>query len=389
MKWSYLFLAFWAMLVLGLADNIRGPIFPDLLREFHLTDGRGSLFFMCASACGLGINIASVWWLKRWGPLRGLKIFQISMSLGLLLISFSHGLWGLFAGAAFIGFSFGGVGITQNILIAWGATSEMRRKSYATLHAIYGLASLSAPLVLIVVYHFQWRWQSAFLLIACLSLLVNFWSFFVSPHRDDPQYPETSFRHAHTPLKTIYWFAALNSFYVVAELLIGTRLVLLARREWGMGASEANQLLSLFYLLLLGGRLVMSFWHFKAKTKTLMSISILLSLLLFTIGAFTHPLIIALCGLPMSIFYPCSMALTYEEQPKGADNIIAWTLTLNAGAVMAMHWLVGWISDLASLKIAILVGPLSLLLGFSLLLTEKFFIPGETAKNAQKNTQKS
>ncbi len=373
MKWSYLFLAFLAMLVLGLADNIRGPVFPDLLREFSLSDSRGSLFFMCASASGLVINIASVWWLRRYGPLSGIKIFQSFMSLGLFTISFSSSLIALYLGAVFVGLSFGGTGITQNILISWGATPKLRRKFYATLHSIYGLASLLAPLVLIVVYRLGFGWQKAFFLIGLLSLAVNIWSFFVKAQPDDPPYPAVQFRHTHTPLRTVCWFSAMISFYVVAELLIGTRLVLLARREWGIEASQANQLLSLFYFLLLSGRLVMSFWHFKAKTKNLLISSILISLCFFSVGVFTHPLIIALCGLPMSIFFPCALAFAYEEQALGADNIIAWTLAWNAGAILIMHWLIGWISDVASLKIAILVGPASLLLCLTLLLTQKYF----------------
>jgi fucose permease len=207
-----------------------------------------------------------------------------------------------------------------------------------------------------------------------LSLAVNIWSFFVKAQPNDPPFPTISFRNAHTPLKTICWFSAMISFYVVAELLIGTRLVLLSRREWGVDANHANQLLSLFYFLLLSGRLVMSFWHFNIKTKNLLLTSILLSFVLFSVGVLTHPLIIALCGLPMSIFFPCSIAFVYEEQPVGADNIIAWTLAWNAGAILMMHWLIGWISDVASLKIAILVGPASLLICLSLLLSEKFFV---------------
>ena len=358
------------MLVLGLADNIRGPAFPDVLREFSLSDARGSLFFLLASAGGLVANLASVWWLKRWGPLKAIKIFQGSMSIGLIAISFSHSLWALFTGMVFVGFSFGGTGITQNILVAWGAKHEMRRKSYSILHAIYGFASLSAPLVLIAFYHFKLTWQNAFLMIGLLSCLVNFWGLFVKQHKDDPPFPETSFRKSSVPLKTTYWFAALNSFYVVAELLIGTRLVLLARRE-GISPDEANQLLSLFYFLLLAGRLTMSLIHFKTKTKNLMVASIAFSFLIFCVGIVSHPLVIALCGLSMSIFYPCAIAFTYEEQPYAADSIIAWTLTLNSAAVLIMHWGVGWMSDIAGLRVAIWVGPICLLLCLSLLLLEK------------------
>lgn len=362
------------MLVLGLADNMRGPAFPDVLREFSLSDQKGSLFFLLASAGGLVVNLASVWWLKRWGPLKAIKIFQASMSIGLIAISLSRSLNLLFIGMIFVGFSFGGTGITQNILVAWGASKEMRRRSYSILHSIYGFASLSAPLVIILFYHFKLTWQNAFFMVGMFSLLVNLWSLFVVEHKNDPAYPETSFKKTQTPLKTTLWFASLNSLYVVSELLIGTRLVLLARREWGLGPQEANQLLSLFYALLLTGRLVMSLMHFKAKTKNLLVISIALSFVIFCVGILTHPLIIALCGLSMSVFYPCAISFTYEEQPKGADSIIAWTLTLNSAAVVLMHWGIGWLSDLTSLKLAVWVGPICLLVCLLLLVTEKHFM---------------
>ncbi len=350
---------------------MRGPAFPDVLREFSLSDSKGSLFFLLASAAGLVANLASVWWLKRWGPVYGIKIFQFSMSIGLIMISFSHGLWVLFTGMIFVGFSFGGTGITQNILIAWGAGHKNRRKSYGALHAIYGFASLSAPLILIIFYDYKLTWQNAFFMIGLLSCLVNVWSFFVKAHEDDPPFPEPSFRKSAISRNTIYWFGIFNSLYVVAELIIGTRLVLLSRRDWGLSASEANQLLSLFYFLLLAGRLMMSFVHFKTRTKGLMVASLALSTLIFAIGIFTHPAVIALCGLSMSIFYPCAIAYTYEEQPKAADSIIAWTMTLNSAAVLIMHWSVGWISDVQGLRVAIWIGPACLLLSLGLLLSEK------------------
>ena len=359
------------MLVLGLADNLRGPAYPDVLREFKISDSVGSLFFLLASAGGLVVNLVSGWWLKRWGPVKSIKIFQISMSLGLIAISFSHSLLLLFIGISFVGFSFGGTGITQNILIAWGSKPDSRRKFYSILHSIYGLASLSAPLLLIVFYHLKLTWQNAFLAIAILSILVNLWSLFVREHKDDPSFPVASFRKMGIPLKTILWFASLNSLYVVSELLIGTRLVLLSRREWGMAPDQANQLLSLFYVLLLSGRLFMSLVHLKAKTKTLMIGSIMASLVIFCFGILIHPLVIAFCGLSMSIFYPCAISFTYEEQPQAADRIIAWTLTLNSAAVLIMHWGVGVLSDLTSLKVAIWVGPISLLSCLALLFSER------------------
>jgi len=326
---------------------------------------------MLASGAGLVTNLAAIYWLKTWGPLRSIKIFQFSMSLGLIAIGLSHSLWLIFVGIIFVGISFGGTGVTQNILVAWGANHKMRRKAYSVLHATYGFASLAAPFILILCYHFKFTWQIGFLFIGALSLLVNLWSFFVAEHANDPPFPVASFHRSQTPFRTILWFAGFNTLYVVSEILIGTRLVLLSRREWGLAADRADQLQSLFYFLLLLGRLTMSLFHFKTKTRSLMLASISLSLVVMCVGILTHPSVIALCGLTMSIFFPCAMAYTYEEQPQGADNIIAWTLALNSGGVLVMHWGVAWLSDWSSLKLAIWVGPICLSLCLVILLFEK------------------
>lgn len=367
MKWPYIYLSFLTMLVLGLADNIRGAIFPDFIHEFQLTDSQGSVFFSLASACGLSANLASVWWLKKWGPLLANKISQISMTLGLLLIGYSHTLMGVFLGVVFVGLSFGGTGISQNILIAWGSYEDKRRKLYSGLHAIYGFASLIAPLISALVVRIGGAWRDGFLVIGWVSVAVNVYSFFIKPYSDDPPYPQSSFKQKLLPWKEVIWFSVFVSLYVVAELLVGTRLSLLAQREWGLNQIEASELLSLFYVLLLAGRMMMSFWHFQIKTPKLLLISLIASLLVLSLGIVVHPFIVALSGLCMSVFFPCSLALAYEQYPKAADILIAWTLSFNSLFIMSMHYGVGILSDLYNLKYAFWIGPISLLISIIML----------------------
>ena len=47
-QWA-VFFAFVSMFALGGSDNIRGPLFPELLRYFQLTNSQASLSFAVAS----------------------------------------------------------------------------------------------------------------------------------------------------------------------------------------------------------------------------------------------------------------------------------------------------------------------------------------------------
>ena len=54
-----------SMFVLGMSDNIRGPLFPELLSVFNLTNAQGSVSFAVASAAALFGNILASQLLKK------------------------------------------------------------------------------------------------------------------------------------------------------------------------------------------------------------------------------------------------------------------------------------------------------------------------------------
>ena len=86
MKWSWILLSFAAIFSMGLIDNARGPLYPEILNWFKIQTGQGSLFFSLASLGGLLICWSTNLWLPRLGALRALKFFiflQMFTALGM------------------------------------------------------------------------------------------------------------------------------------------------------------------------------------------------------------------------------------------------------------------------------------------------------------------
>ena len=145
-SWAMAF-ACLSMFVLGMSDNIRGPLFPELLSFFNLTNAEGSLSFAVASAAALFGNILAGQLLKKITLSRVLCISVFLMGFGLFIMGLSSNYFWFILGSVVFGASMGLVGLTQNVLVAESAEGKSQAKALAGLHGIYGLSSLMAPLV--------------------------------------------------------------------------------------------------------------------------------------------------------------------------------------------------------------------------------------------------
>ena len=47
--WPLILISFASLFVFGISDNIRGPLFPEILKEFNISDSMGSLMFALSS----------------------------------------------------------------------------------------------------------------------------------------------------------------------------------------------------------------------------------------------------------------------------------------------------------------------------------------------------
>ena len=139
---GYLVGAFSCLFLVGFGDNMRGPLFPEILRELGLSDAQGGLMF--AMSCG-GSIVGALWarrLVSRWSTVR---ILQLGLGFAFLGQGGSALAWdlvSLLAGSFVFGIAGGVLALGQNLMVEEGSPPERRRQGLAGLHSTYGFPPL-------------------------------------------------------------------------------------------------------------------------------------------------------------------------------------------------------------------------------------------------------
>ncbi len=361
-NWAFIF-AYLSMFVLGMADNIRGPLFPELISFFKLTNTEGSLSFAAASAAALAGNIASAALLKKMNLAQVLSLSLFLMAVGLFLMGIAPQ-FNFFIGAAIIfGASLGLMGVIQNLMVAENVGSVSQSKALSGLHGIYGLSSLIAPLIASYAPAVFGNWRAAFFITALITLVFGFASVIIG---SQPRFEVHVVDKTTVKSKNSFWallfFGGIFAFYVVSEIMLSTRLALYMRTYFSMDLESSSKYVTYFFVFLLLGRIIFAFKSFSASLKTQLNGSLVLSLILFILGMCFHPLFFVLMGLSMAPFYPLSVAYISEQTGIHRRQFITFALSFQSICVISMHLGVGYLTDQFGLFYAFGVGFISLLL---------------------------
>jgi len=364
MRWTLLLSAYGSLLVYGLVDNARGPLFPDLLVGLHLSDSLGGLLFTTTSAFGAVGAVGGRWVRRRVSLSASLRLGLLLFALGAAGFGASRGLPGLFSAAAVLGVGMGLLSLVQAEAVARGSPPPLHRRTFAGLHVMYGASSFAAPLVVGALARAELGWQaSCFVLsgVACLSVLVLLpvsdpeGPTFEAPQPEPGAKPDAP----EAGLGRQVLFSMILGTYCMGELTVGTRLVLHARRL-GWSPDQAGALLSGFFLGMLAGRVFVTVVPLRLSHRGLLYASGGLAAISAVVGLLWHPAGLAASGLFMGPFYPTGQALLRQSFPRSFDAVMGTALAVVAGLVMATHAGVGVASDAVGLPIALWVVPASL-----------------------------
>lgn len=366
------------MLLLGLTDNIRGPVFPQVLQYFSVSDTVGALSFAVASTFAFLSGLSCDFWIHRWGSVRTLRVAMGIMGLSQLVMGLAESYLIFLFGAVLLGCSFGLMGVIQNSLVVTESPAHLRNRLLSVLHSMYAGASLLAPLLVNAVISINgaksaWRWS--FLVVAAFSFLLVILSFLEKRKSHDAQVHVAPQDVLQAPdfARRLY-VAVMLSCYVGAEILVSSRMTLFMTREYSMTVSEGNQLTAFFFLGLLLGRVAFSFWIPSWKLKNLLLSILSLSLASLMFGLYVHPYGLALTGLMMSPFYPLMMSFIGSEFPRTLNKALALAVAFSSLFVVIMHTSVGWLTEQYGIRHALLAGPAFCLLPWGMLiLYEKIF----------------
>lgn len=369
MLWPLIVISYLSLFALGLADNIRGPVYPQIIDYFQINNTTGSLFFGISSAFGLIGSLSPHYLLRFFDRVGCLRISLFLLSISLIIIGAATNYEYLLAGSAIFGFSLGLMGVFQNSLVSLGSPTEKRQQVLSGLHAMYGLASMLAPLLVATIFQQTNDWRSSFFIASLIPALSLGYSFLVQY----PSLPQVENKTQEKIRRHEVWLATAFSSYVFAEIMVSTRLALVMQKVHLWSPASASIFVTGFFVMMLIGRLGFTFIRLKWDLRMQLMFSLMASIVGLLLGIFIHPYFFFFVGLTMAPFYPMGVAYLSEVFPQRIDQAISTMMVIQGLFVVTMHLSIGRLTDLVGLEKAILLGPLLLFIALILL----YFFPNE------------
>ena len=341
--------AYIGLFYFGLIDNGRGPAYPSIIKDLNLTNWGGSLFFAFSSLMSFITTILSSFWLKKLKLMQGMKVSWLFLSLSAFCLGLC-GLWEsqtlLYLASIIQGVGMGITGMNMNLMIEAGAPSLYRRRFFGGLHATYGIASFSAPLLFTISRNFKLVWEEYFFLLGTIgiTLLFFFPLFFTTTNGDEFSYEEP--KDETIPISFLYLLAIslCVGMYVASEIVVSSRLVLFLETLHSMPNNQANLYLSSFFILLMIGRLMLGFINIPMRSQSLLVLSLLLTSAFCFFGK-DYPIFLSLSGLTMSVFFPSFMDWIAEAFPNNFQRVMRFAMAGIGAHLVLMHLSFGRIAD--------------------------------------------
>ncbi len=359
--------AYLTLFYLGLADNLRGPVFPELLEKFQLTSSQGAWYFAASSIMSFFAAALVPRLTARVGYKRALQLSIALMALSQLVSAVAPSFAFFIISSIALGTAIGFLGVLQNVMVLVASRPKNRARLSGGLHANYAGSSILAPLLV------------GALAMSGLAFQVNFWfSFlagvliFVAVSRVQAfEMPSDHAAPLHESRKQtlhpeVLFVAVILSTYVAAEILVSSRLSQFAREHLGWSIAESSQLTLQFFVGMFAGRMGLFLLPAKFEARRWLIVALALSFVLGILGVLVHPLFYLALGVTLGPIYPLTMTVLSELFPQNLQSATTAAVVGSGLSVVLMHLGVGWISDFSGVRTAMFLEPL--LLGLPLVM---------------------
>ncbi|MFN8382826.1 MAG: MFS transporter [Anaerolineales bacterium] len=343
---------FISFFVFGFTDNLKGPTLPAMIHELGIDYGTsGNIFF--GEYFGFTITSLIAGFLADRFGLKTILIFAgVLLAAGIAGYSTFSNTVILTASLFSVGLGLGAIELGTNATIV--QIHPQKTGLYLNLMAVlHGLGSLIAPLFagwllgLNVTWRTVYRWD-----IPLIALFVLLFIFLKFP-KAEGQNNSIDFRNIpNIAFKgNLPWFYAAIAFYVAAEIGMGSWLVTFLQETRAASVASSTQNLSLFFALLMLGRLVGGFIvHRLGYLRSILFASVG-SLMCLSLGIFTSlSIFLPITGFFFSIIFPTFTAAVSENVKENTNTILGVLFTFAGIGGLLGPFIIAWASDLLGLN---------------------------------------
>ena len=344
---------FLSFFVFGFTDNLKGSTLPSMLAELDISYGTGGNIFFGEYLGFLIATLITGILADRFGLKSVILLAGVFLGIGVGGYSFFQSAI-LLSGSLFIlGLGLGALELGPNAIIV--SLHHERKGLYLNLMAVlHGLGSLLAPLFagwllsLSVSWRVIYRWD-----ILLIALFVFIFIFLRFPKAEEKA--QLDFRHIPQIAfkRQLPWFYAAITFYVAAEIGLASWLVTFLQETRSATIAASNQSLSLFFAMLMAGRLLGGFFVHRIgylRSIFFMSIGALLCILTGLFGPKELSFLLPTTGFFLSIIFPTITAAVSDTHTENTNTVLGVLFTFAGLGGLIGPWFIAWGSDLFGLQ---------------------------------------
>lgn len=377
MIWPYIILSYISLFVFGLSDNVRGPLFPEIMKEFAVNDSMGSWMFALSSISGFLSSYLARHLLRRFDRLNVLRGGAVALILSLIGLATAPHFYVFLLFSLTFGMSLGIVGLIPNVLVPLGSSEGRKQQLLSGLHAMYGVASFCSPLIAASVEHFtgSWRWTFGIITVVPLGLLIyTFHGSHENLHKKTEFVAENHKLNKARNFKPQIFLAFMVSFCVCAEIMVSSRLALFMRRTLDYDMEHASLYVTYFFVGMLVGRSLFALIKLPFSLRAQLAGALVLSAICIYLGVHWNPIFLPITGFTVAPFYPLAITWISTKFPTDLDSAVSYMMATDSMMLVGMHLLIGYLTDTKGIAFAMLaLGPLYCFLSFLFVNSYEYF----------------
>jgi FHS family glucose/mannose:H+ symporter-like MFS transporter len=332
-----------AFIVTGMVTTVLGPILPELLETWRLSDSAAGALFTAQFSGSLGAGAISGLLVSRLGDRRTLALGYGTMCGGLLAIAaggYGSGVAGAFAAGTGMGF----VIPPTNLLVARGRR-ERAASALGALNLSWGIGAALWPLMVSAAVRLG-SMRPALVVLALLCAIASVAILALARGRDDSGSPNPL--SASAPASRVALFGVLIWLYSGTEMALGGWLPELARRLPSAASTAGSAAVGAAFWggLSVGRGLIAVRLDRRYEDPCVFAgVALAACSLVFLIAARGDTTVLAaaaLIGLGLGPVFPVTVAAVSREVPIRLGGPL---LALGSLGGATVPWMVGAISD--------------------------------------------
>ena len=341
---------FFAFLIFGFTDNLKGPILPVLLEEFSLSYAEGSNILLMLYLGFMLSILGSGFIAGKYGNRNVLLLAGIIISGSVIGMSVLQDQLFLYPLYFSVGIALGGIEIGANGAIT-DIYHEGSGKFLNLLAVFHGAGSMIAPWIMGIILERGLPWQTVYKgsIIPILLFPLLFLFLKLITKGEKIIYPAKDNNNKSFFLNTdLLLLAFLIFLYVSSEISFSSWIVDYLFKVRSFSIKSASIMLTAFWGLVMLGRFIASFIVDKIGYMKSLIITVFLAIVSFGAGILPGKVfayLLPLTGLFFALIFPTATALATGLFPDSKSKVFSFLFFFAGLGGLVGPWIVGYTAN--------------------------------------------